>query len=257
MIPEALIASMLTPQEFGVYYAVGSAKKARGQAIFFELDPDFRHDYFPIEEGISRCVPHEDGSSKRSIYISVYRVLEHVPLDVIRGLYLVTQDGRVLELESSEAFLDDLVQSGCKRGEATEGLHLYQEIAPVNPLVVSTLGPREFYELIVRNPTSLVSLPAICFVELRLGELATDPEHGAVRDLPYANIAHLRQCLMDIKDKTVQTKMVNRVQPASFPYRTIESGIFIGNKAGLRCYPLPSQEELRAKHYRWWRSACL
>ena len=27
-------------------------------------------------------------------------------------------------------------------------------------------------------------MPAICFVELKLGELAGDPEHGAVRDLP-------------------------------------------------------------------------
>jgi len=80
LIPEALIASMLTPEEFGVYYAVGTSKKAHGQAIFFEVDADFRQDYFRIDEGIRRCVPHEDGSPKASIYISVYRVLEHVAL---------------------------------------------------------------------------------------------------------------------------------------------------------------------------------
>ena len=244
MIPEALIASMLTPEEFGVYYSVGSTKKTRGQAIFFEISPDFRHSFFRIEEGIRRCVPHEDGSPKRSIYISVYRVLEHIPLDVIQKLYLVTQDGRVLGLESSEEFPEDTV-----------GLHLYQEITPVHPLIVSTLGPREFYELIVKTPTSLLSLPAICFVELRLDELAEDPERGAVRDLPYSNIGHLRQCLVDLRTKTVHTKMVNRIQPASFPYRTIKSGIFVGNEEGLLYFPLPSQEELRAKHYRWWRSA--
>ncbi len=243
-IPEALIASMLTPEEFGVYYAVGSAKKARGQAIFFDIDPDFRHDYFRIEEGIRRCVPHEDGSPKRSIYISVYRVLEHIPLDVIQKLYLVTQDGRVLGLESSEEL-----------PEETDVLHLYQEIAPVHPLVVSSLGPREFYELIVKNPTSLLSLPAICFVELRLDELAADPERGAVRDLPYSNIGHLRQCLVDLRTKTVHTKMVNRVEPASFPYRTIKSGVFMGNMDRLVYFPMPSPEELRAQHYRWWRSA--
>ena len=244
MIPEALIASMLTPEEFGVYYAVGATKKARGQAIFFELAPDFRHDFFRIEEGIRRCVPHEDGSPKRSIYISVYRALEHIPLDVIQRLYLVTQDGRVLGLESSEEFPEDTV-----------GLHLYQEIAPVHPLVVSTLGPREFYELIVKSPTSLLSLPVVCFVELRLGELAEDPERGAIRDLPYSNIGHVRQCLVDLRTKTVHAKMVNRIQPASFPYRTIKSGIFVGNGERLLYFPLPSQEELRAKHYRWWRSA--
>ena len=244
MIPEALIASMLTPEEFGVYYAVGSAKKSRGQAVFFEVDPNFRHDYFHIEEGLRRCVPHEDGSPKRSIYISVYRALEHVSLDAIQKLYLVTQDGRVLGLESSEDFPKD-----------TDGLHLYQEIAPVHPRVVSTLGPRDFYELIVKSPTSLLSLPAICFAELRLGELATDPERADVRDLPYSNVGHLRQCLIDLKVKTVHTKMVNRVQPASFPYRTIKSGIFVGNGDRLRHYPMPSQQELRSKHYRWWRSA--
>lgn len=244
MIPEALIASMLTPEEFGVYYAVGSSKKSRGQAIFFELDPDFRHDYFRIDEGVRRCVPHEDGTPKSSIYISVYGVLEHVPLDAIQKLYLVTKDGRVLGLESS-----------VDMPEEAEGLHLYQEIAPVHPLVVSSLGPRAFYELIVKSPTSLLSLPAICFAELRLGELAEDPARGAMRDLPYSDIGHLRQCLVDLKTKTVHTKMVNRVQPASFPYRTVKSGVFVGNVDQCRYFPLPSQEELRAKHYRWWRSA--
>lgn len=244
MIPEALIASMLTPEEFGVYYALGTAKKARGQAVFFEIDPDFRHDYFRVEEGIRRCVPHEDGSPKASIYISVYRVLEHISLDTIKKLYLVTKDGRVLGRESSEEF-----------PEEANGLHLYQEIAPVHPLVVSTLGPREFYDLIVKSPTSLLSLPAICFVDLRLGELAENPERGAVRDLPYSDIGHLRQCLIDLRTKLVHTKMVNRVQPAPFPYRTIKSGIFVGNEERLLCFPMPSHEELRAQHYRWWRSA--
>lgn len=244
MIPEALIASMLTPEEFGVYYAVGSAKKSRGQAIFCEIDPDFRHDYFRIEEGIRRCVPHEDGTPKRSIYVSVYRVLEHISLDAIQKLYLVTQDGRSLGLPPVKELPAE-----------EDGLHLYQEITPVSPLVVSSLGPRDFYDLIVKTPTSLLTLPAISFVELRLGELAQDPERGAVRDLPYSNIGHLRECLMDLKVKTVHTKMVNRVEPATFPYRTIKSGIFVGNAEQLVYFPMPPQEDLRSQHYRWWRSA--
>jgi len=244
MIPEALIASMLTPEEFGVYYAVGTQKKSRGQAIFFEIDSDFRHDFFPIEEGIRRCVPHEDGCPKRSIYISVYRVLEHVSLEVIQKLYLVTQDGRMLGLESSKEIPED-----------STGLHLYQEIAPVHSFVVSTLAPRGFYELIVKNPVSLLSIPAICFVELRLGELAEDPESGAVRDLPYSNIGHLRQCLVDLRTKTGHTKMVDRTHSASFPYRMIKQGIFVGNTERLLYFPMPSREELRAKNYYWLRSA--
>ncbi len=244
MIPEALIASMLTPEEFGAYYAVGSSKKSRGQAIFCEIDPAFRCEYFDIERGIQRCVPHEDGRPKASIYISVYRVLEHISLDAIRKLYLATQDGRVLGLDVCDVCPED-----------AGGLHLYQEIAPVHPLVVSSLGPMGFYDLIVKNPTTLLSLPAICFVELRLDELADDPERGAVGDLPYSNIGHLRQCLVDLRTKLVHTKMVNRVQPASFPYRTIKSGLFVGNQEKLVYFPMPPQETLRAEHYRWWRSA--
>ncbi|NLE46579.1 MAG: hypothetical protein GX620_17835 [Chloroflexi bacterium] len=246
LAPEALIASMLSPEEFGVYYAVGSEKKAHGQAMFFEVDPTFRHDFFRVDEGIKRCVPHEDGAPKASIYISVYRVLEHVPLGALGTLYLTTQDGRTLGLDAADR---------CPVDE--EGLHLYQEIAPVHPLVVSNLGPCAFFEQIVKNPTSLVSLPATCFVELRLGELATDPERGAVRDLPYANMDHLRQCLVDIRTKRIQTKMVDRVSPAIFAYRMTKSGIFVGNssEAGPRFYPLPDTDALRASHYNWWRSA--
>ena len=86
LLPEALIVSMLDPEEFGTYYAVGSAKKSRGQAMFFEVAPTFRHPYFRIEEALKRCVPHEDGSPKASIYVSVYRVLEHVDIDALMSL---------------------------------------------------------------------------------------------------------------------------------------------------------------------------
>ena len=65
LIPEALIASMLPPEEFGSYYAVGTTKKQHGEAIFIELDSDFRHDFFPIEEGLKQCVPLRDGSPNK------------------------------------------------------------------------------------------------------------------------------------------------------------------------------------------------
>ena len=244
MIPEALIASMLTPEEFGAYYATGTEKRAHEQAIFFEVDSDLCSEYFRIEEGMNRCTPHEDGSPKRSLYISVYRVLEHVPLELIRKVYLTTQDGRTLGIRGMETPPPD-----------EPGLHLYQEIAPVHPLVASTLGPRQFYDLIVKNPISLLSLPAVCFVELRLNGLAEDPEHGNVGGLPYSNIEHLRQCLLELKTKAAHTKMVNRIQPANFAYRTIKNGVFVGNAERLLYFPLPAMEELKARNYNWWRSA--
>jgi hypothetical protein len=244
LIPEALIASMLSPEEFGAYYAVGSKKKSSGQAIFIEVDPDYRSKHFRIQEGVARCVPHDDGTPKSSIYISVYRVLEQIDLKALGKLYLVTQDGRTLELDQS----DSLPEPG-------NGLHLYKEIVPVSPLVASRLNPMEFYDLIVRNPTSLVTMPAIAFVELRLGALAEDPEMGEIGDLPYSNMDHLREVLLDLKKKPVATKMVDRASPASFSYRTMKNGLFVGNESRVVFYPIPSSEDLREINYRWWRSA--
>lgn len=244
LIPEALIASMLPPEEFGTYYSVGSTKKTRGQAMFLELDPDYRNDFFPIEKGMARCVPHEDGSPKKSVYIATYRVLEHVSLTGLNTLYLVTKFGETLPLQRSDDY-----------PTKEEGLYMYQEIAPKNPLVISTLPPLEMYRFLTQDPESLIHIPAVCFVELRLGELAKDPEFGAVQDLPYENIYHLRESLVDVKTKNVHTKMVDRVHTVEYPYRMIDSGIYLGNKDELAFFPLPPREELRNKYYRWWRTA--
>ena len=77
---------------------MGTKKKSSGQALFFEIDPEYRSEYLRIEEGISRCVPHDDGTPKSSIYISVYRVLEHIDTSALGKFYMVTQDGRTLGL---------------------------------------------------------------------------------------------------------------------------------------------------------------
>ncbi|MEA3327104.1 MAG: hypothetical protein U9R53_07315, partial [Chloroflexota bacterium] len=136
-----------------------------------------------------------------------------------------------------------------------DGLHLYKEIVPVSPLVASRLNPLEFFDLIVKNPTSLVTLPAIVYVELRLDELASNPEMGRAGDLPYSNMDHLREVLKDLKTKPVATKMVDRASPATFAYRTVKNGFFVGNESAMAYYPLLSSDELRESHYRWWRSA--
>ena len=244
LIPEALILSHLNPEEFGSYYAVGSAKKSRGQAIFFEVDTSFTHPYFHMEEAFARLKPHEDGRPKSSIYVSVYRVIEHMDLNALKKLYLTTQDGRTLGLDASDEVLID-----------EENLHLYQEIAPVTPLVVSRHGPSIFYEMIVKNPTSLVTVPAIVFTELELGELAQDPEMGLMDNLPYGNSDHLRQCLTEVKTKYVSTKMVDRTSSPNVQYRTVKNGFFIGNHEQLRYFPMPSHAQLRTENYRWFRSA--
>ncbi|HWR11945.1 MAG TPA: hypothetical protein VN445_08990 [Rectinemataceae bacterium] len=247
LMPEALIASMLSPEEFGNYYAVGSEHTTQGQAVFFEVDPAFRHADIPIETALARCVPHENGSPKHTVYASVYRVLERIPLSAIGTLYLVTKDGRTLG-----------IQRAATKAEASEGLHLYHELAPVRPLVASRLGPETFFDLLCGKSDSPLSIPAITFIELRLGELAADPLNGSLGDLPYDATDHLRSCLEQVKSKEVAAKVVDRLHPGTFSYRTIKNGLYIGNKKdGLAVYLLPPMATLKETDYLWWKSATI
>jgi hypothetical protein len=246
LIPEALIASMLPSEEFGHYLAVGSKYLTKGEAVFCELDPGFRDDYFEIEAGIQRCTPHPDGTPKNSVYISIYRVLEHLPISAMGKLYLVTDYGQSLPLESIE-----------RTPESTGRYHLYQDLAPVTSLVVSNLHPEPYYQSVTTRPSKLIHLPALAFVELELGDLAEDPEHGSIGDLPYSGIPHMRECMMELETKQKNNKLVDRLSSAEFPYRMVKTGFYIGNGADLAFYPMPSHELLRDNHHHWWRMANL
>ena len=95
LTPESLIASMLPPEEFGSYLAVGTKKRTHGAAIFFTVEgledtPEAAG--FPLEDIEKRCVSHPDGNPKHSVYLSIYRVLERLPMSVIKNLCLATQD---------------------------------------------------------------------------------------------------------------------------------------------------------------------
>lgn len=246
LIPEALIASHLSPDEFGQYYATGYTRRSKGKAIFFEIDPAFRDDYFDLDEAMARTKPHSDGRPKNSVYVSTYRVVEHIPASALGTLYLVTDYGISLGLERST-----------KEPPTGEGLHLYKELAPVSSLVASSMSPGQFYESIVINPSKLVTFPALCFVELGIGELANDPEGADLGDLPYDNIFHLRESLAAVTKPGKDTKMVERMPTIEFPYRSIKSGsgFYYGNGRELVFYEMPSIQQMRDFHQLWWRSA--
>ncbi len=244
LTPESLIASMLPPLEFGKYLAVGTKKRTHGEAIFFQVDPTFKSDHFPFKDVDERCQPHPDGSPKRSLYLSVYRVVEHVPNDALQNLFLVTDDGRVLELQKQKYINTD-----------SSLLHLYQELGPVMPQIASSLDPLTFCRFVTdrKNP---ISVPRLIFVELVLEELANNPTDGSAENLPYANIDHLRDCLIDLQQNTEKrTKTVLRCFHRDILYRTIKNGFFVGDQKAFNFYPFPSNMELEEKHHNWWRSA--
>lgn len=244
LVPESLVASMLSPEEFGAYLAVGSTSHYRGQAVFFEVDPAFRSDHFPLDLVPGQCVPHKDGRLKNSLYLAIYRVLEHIPVSALGDLHLATDDGRVLTLKKQPY-----------QAEVNRTLHLYQEFGPVHPCVASTLNAEEFCQF-VTSPDESLRLPRVVFSELILRDLANDPESGRIGELPYDHIDHLRSGLMELdgQDEKKNKIIFRRIQ-SDFFFRTIRNGFFVGDQNEMSYYPMPSTEELNGEHYDWWRSA--
>ena len=240
--PESLVASHLPPAKFGNYLAIGTRKRLRGQVMFLELDPA-KMKNLPTKYLNERLVPYEDGEPKRSLYLSIYRVLENTPLEAMKSLYLVTDDGKVLELKSKSFKPDE-----------QDVIHLYQQFNPISTRVASKLSPLEFIAFLT-DTGKPVSVPTIFMAELRLNRLARNPD-APIHDLPYPNPDHLRDCLSRLMSSGQRlTKTVIRQFKGELSYRTIKSGFFVGNQDNYLYYPFPSIEELESTYYLWWRSA--
>lgn len=242
--PESLIGSMLPPDEFGAYLATGTKKRNKGQAIFFELELEKIKDLIDLNYLKQRCVRKPDGSPKHTVYLSVYKVLETMPLNGFKNLYLTTDHGIVLELTQSKYDVSN---------EDKKALHLYQELCPVTPQVVSDYSPARFLKKMTDGSLP-IKLPKLMFVDLRLGELATNPISGSAEHLPYIHIGHLRDCLMTLKDDEKKMKTVIRFYNGDLLYRSIDSGFYLGDKDDMIYYRYPSMTELENLNYDFFRT---
>jgi len=241
---EALIASELDPETFGCYMAIGSRKGSAEQLIFIELEEGFG-DFFDWGFAKRKCVAHSDGQLKSSLYMSIYRVLENVPLKHMKSMYLVTQDGRTLELPKSEYIPTD----------DWKGCALYKEICPVIPLVASPLSPGKFSEYLL-NDTHKVQVPAIVFADIRVLKRDNLEHSGNVGTVSKLAIDHIHDCIGQVAlsdDK--MTKTVDRSFCSKFTYQTIATGVYAADSSGIAFYPMPDMETLKRDNYDWGRSA--
>lgn len=240
---EALIASHLDPVSFGRYMAVGTQKLTRGSYMFFEVRRDLESDYFRLHDIESRCVPHADGAPRASKYISIYRVLEHLPLSVLGKLYLVTADGRVLALDAAPYDAQ----------RELSGANLYQQLCPLTPMVASALPPAAFAKFIT-DPDNALWVPRILFADLLIDR---DEDGRLAGHLPYTDPLHIEDCIRQLEQRsgTKQTKTISRTPQIVAFYRTIRRGFFVGDRSGLKLYPFPALAELETEHAHWWRSA--
>jgi hypothetical protein len=108
-------------------------------------------------------VTQPDGKPKSSVYLSIYNVLARIPVSAIGKLYLVTDDGRTLELRSADY----------TPGSASIRCICIRSSAPITRWSRADWSRKRSA---ARSPTRRpVNLPRIAFSELKLGELAFDP----------------------------------------------------------------------------------
>ncbi|MGB0408544.1 MAG: hypothetical protein ACPG3X_00230 [Opitutales bacterium] len=242
--PEALIYSMLEPEQFGKYLAIGDKKESSSHAIFIEIDPNINIEGLQMETARGRCTEHKDGTPRRSAYVSIYRVLERVPLAALGDLHLATRDGLVLTLKKSPY---------TKRTDQPR--FLYQEICPVSPRVVSTLEPEAFCQYVTHESNPLY-MPKIVFADMKLGELAADPANGKASNLPYPSINHMRSCLGSLDSGAgKKTKIERRGMRPEIVYYMVDKGFYVGDQDAFIYYPMPDEDALLGEHNRWWNSA--
>ena len=245
---EALIVSQLAPEAFGSYMATGSRKGSAERLMFIEVDPEKLKGIFDTDYAEKCCIPHPDGSPKNSVYLSVYRVLESVPTDAMGTLWLITNDGRALALENTEYSDPD----------SWPGYALYQELCPAQPLVATTLQPKEFAAYIMED-SNKIKMPAIFFADLILPVLEDETYTGNIGGYFDKMKKHLKSCIDDLmQGKGKKSKVVDRSSIQVFNYQVIGRGLYVGSQNGrLLYYPMLSRDRLKKEHYDWGKSAMI
>lgn len=246
---KALVASMLEPKDFGIHYAIGSSRYYHGIIVFAEIDPAYRHDYFPIDRMMDEVKPKIDGSPKRTKFVSCYRVLEHLDFSAFGDLYVTSVEGKSLCLK--KAPYEKQHDSGY--------LRTFQEVTPLTSIVLSHMTPPEFGNYIT-DPEQPKGAPKVMFsqIDLDIDAFLRMLEANPFHDSPIPNIhpTKLRDQIMAIKghpEKRVKGISLDSIfGRVSFTrYRT---GFWFASQDELLFYPVPNEEELRTTHYDWFRS---
>jgi hypothetical protein len=246
---EALVASQLSPEDFGKHYSIGSPRHFTGKVIFAEVDISFRHEYLRIDEYLALTESGKPGVPKRTKFVKSYRVLEHIDFSALHKLYLVTTNGSILGLEKGQE---------PQRHGAGGRVQVYQEICPLRLLVASRLDPRQFGSYITQETWSK-GAPKIFFTQydINVEEVVNSNEVSAfgMGPLPNVNPANLPLALKELQaDPNKRTKTVSLNPNLDvMSYKTIQPGFWFAAADITVFYRMPTMDELHKKHYSWWK----
>lgn len=245
----ALVASMLPPKDFGRHYAIGSSRYFHGTVVFAEIDSDFRHEFFRIDELLEDVKEGPDGAPKRTKFIATYRVLEHVALSAFRSLYVTSVEGIVLELE----------QAPYERQHGPGFIRTYQEICPFSAIVMSYMTPPEFGEYMT-DPKQPKGAPKVMFTQIDLGidEFLNQIEANPFHHSPIPNIhpQKLREQILEIKGNPGKSLKGVSLDSAfdRMSFLRLRTGFWICGEGTMLFYPIPDNEALEKDHFAFYQS---
>ena len=243
---EALIASNLAPEAFGLYMSTGSKRSSAEPLIFIELIeqlPDWVDTAFVAEKFAKR----EPTIPNKSTYLSIYKSLENIPTQNMGKLNLVTCDGNMLSIEPIAPHAPDDEQPA----------YLYQELCPVRPLVASRLRPQSFIAKMT-DPNERINIPRLAIADINPIQPADLERAGNVGDMYYAHVNHLSDVVELVSNDSGKTsKILGRGRLESFGFNLINRGIYVGDPENILFYPMKSKAELNRDHYRWAKSAAI
>ncbi len=245
----ALVASQLNPEDFAKHYTAGSVRYYAAKVVFAEIDIDFRHPYFKIDEGIAGLVPHEDGRPKATKFISSYRVLEHIDFNAIKRLFLTTPEGYTLELGSAPY----------TKTHEPGYLRIFAEIAPLRMLVLTNHDFPAFGRAIT-NPDYAKGAPKQFYTQIELDIddfLKEFEEHPTMHPpIPGLHPSKLREAVMELRNEPKKTIKGLRLDSSfdTIPYKRIRHGFMFASQSETLFFPMPSRTEIEETNYRFWRA---
>lgn len=245
----ALIASHLSPELFARHYTSGSSRHYSGKVIFADIDPDFRNEYFPIDETYDQLLPHDDGRPKATKFVKSYRVLEHMDFSAIRSLFLVTPEGQCLELESGELNADHV----------TDKIRLYAEISPMRMMALSEFDFPTFGRYIT-DPSISKSAPKQFYTQLEIDlvSFVDEFERNPFAPSPVRNIhpSTLRDGFYELKrysDKHNKGVALDS-NLDEFSFTIIRHGFMFASQKGTKFFPMPDRKTIEGQNFKFWRN---
>lgn len=245
----ALIASQYNPEQFARHYVSGSTRHYAGKVIFAEIDTEFRNPYFDIDKGYEGLVPHEDGRPKATKFISSYRVLEHMDLDALKKLYLVSAEGSILGLDSAPY----------DKVHRPDFLRTMVEIDPMRMIVLTSLDFSQFADYITK-PDNPKGAPKVLYtqIDLNIEEFLKDFENNPLMPSPIPSVhpAKLRDAIYELRmykdKKTKGLSLDSNLNKKSYKY--LRHGFMFASQEKTKFFPIPEEREIEKTNFKFWRT---